>query len=112
MNRIRNRKSIPVTKDACERLQELYHSKNISVSYATITNKTQAHKHKKTEELYYIVKGHGTMRIGTNLVKIREGDIIPIPKSTYHAIENVALPIEIVVVTHPRWTRKDQILKN
>jgi len=61
MNRIRNRKSIPVTKDACERLQELYHSKNISVSYAQLLTNS-AHNIKNWGTLLLLKAWHMRIR--------------------------------------------------
>jgi quercetin dioxygenase-like cupin family protein len=48
-----------------------------------------------------------TIRIGGKAYAIRAGDIIPIPKNTFHAVTTVDAPIEILVVTHPRFDRKD-----
>lgn len=107
--RIRNRKDIPPFKDACELLQELHHSENLSISYATIRAKARPHKHRKMEEVYYVVRGKGKIRIGNELLEISSGDIIPIPKNAYHGIESVNEPLELVVVTHPRFDRADVV---
>ena len=107
--KIRNRKDISPVKDACELLQELHHSENLSISYATIKSKARPHKHRKMEEVYYVVKGAGRIRIGTEVLEITSGDIIPIPKNVYHGVESVSAPLELVVVTHPRFDRNDLI---
>lgn len=107
--KIKNRKDVKTIEDACEKLQEMYNSKNLSVSYATITNKARLHKHIKTEEVYYVVGGKGKLNIGGKLFDIKAGDIIPIPKNTYHGVEVVEMPVDIVVVTHPRFDKNDLI---
>jgi mannose-6-phosphate isomerase-like protein (cupin superfamily) len=106
---IKNRKDIKPLKDACESLQEMHHSQNMSISYATITQGSKPHKHLRMEEVYYIVKGNAKMKIGSEIFDIKAGDIIPIPKGIYHNIESVESTIELVVVTHPRFDPKDLI---
>ena len=107
MMQIKNRKDIKPIEDACEALQELHHSKNLSISYATIHDKTRPHKHLKMEEVYYIVKGAGKMEMGNDVFEIKSGDIISIPKNVYHCINFVNSPIELVVVTYPRFDTTD-----
>jgi mannose-6-phosphate isomerase-like protein (cupin superfamily) len=106
---IKNRKDITPIKDACESLQEMYHSKNLSLSYATINPQAKPHKHLKMEEIYYIISGKGIIRIGDESFEIKSRDIIPIPKNKFHFVEYVKEPIELVVVTHPRFDPKDLI---
>ena len=48
----------------------------------------ESHKHEDHEEIYYIIKGKGRMRIGEDEVKFREGDIIYIPEKKLHTITN------------------------
>jgi mannose-6-phosphate isomerase-like protein (cupin superfamily) len=106
---IKNREDIKLIKDACGKLQEMYHSKNISVSYATITGETKRHKHLKMEEIYYIIKGKGKIKIGEKVFEIKPGDIVPIPKKVYHSIDPIEEPIELIVITHPRFDKNDLI---
>jgi oxalate decarboxylase/phosphoglucose isomerase-like protein (cupin superfamily) len=48
----------------------------------------ESHKHEDHEEIYYIIKGKGRMRIEEDEVKFREGDIIYIPEKKLHTIMN------------------------
>jgi len=106
---IKNRGDIKPLEDACEELQELHHSDNLSISYATITNKAEPHKHLKMEEVYYIIKGRAKIKIGEEVFDIKPGDIIPIPKNVYHNIESVEEPVELLVVTNPRFDTNDLV---
>ena len=106
---IRNRKNIKPILDACGKLQELYNSNNLSVSYVVIENNSKPHKHKKMEEVYFIVKGKANIKIGNKKYPIKEGDIFSIPKNEFHNIEDVQEPIELVVVTNPRYDPGDLI---
>jgi hypothetical protein len=47
-----NREKIKPVEDACGKLQELYNSDNLSLSYAVIIDSSKPHKHKKMEEVY------------------------------------------------------------
>ncbi|MFH1071852.1 MAG: cupin domain-containing protein [Nanoarchaeota archaeon] len=108
--RIKNRKEIPRIQDTCGTIQEMYHSKNLSVSYATISRKARSHKHEVMEEVYYIVKGEGRMFVGKKSFTVKSGDIIAIPKNVFHHIEKISRePVEMVVVTHPRYAASDVI---
>jgi mannose-6-phosphate isomerase-like protein (cupin superfamily) len=108
--KIKNRKNIVSIQDNCGRIQEMHNSKNLSISYATIKGKAKSHKHNIMEEVYYIVKGEAKMFIGKESFNVKTGDVIPIPKKIYHHIENNSkTPIEIVVVTHPKYIKSDNI---
>lgn len=104
-----NRKNIKPIEDACGQLQELYSSDNLSLSYSVITDSSRPHKHLNTEEVYYVVKGKATLKIGDALSRIESGDVIPIPKNEYHGIQDVEETIEMVVVTHPKYDPDDVI---
>ncbi len=106
--KIKNRDVIPFIDDTCGKIQEMHQSKNLSVSYATITGKAKPHKHKVMEEVYYIVKGTGKMVIDKETFKIKSGDIISIPKNKIHYVEKTSVEsVEIVVVTHPKFDPSD-----
>lgn len=46
------------------------------------------HKHKKETEVYYILKGHGTLRLDKEIVKLHEGTIVYIPPGVEHETKN------------------------
>ena len=47
------------------------------------------HLHDDTEQVFYILKGRGTLSIGAKLKKfpVRAGDVVRIPPHTLHSIE-------------------------
>ena len=55
--KIINRKNIKPIEDACGKLQQLYNSDNLSLSYFIIKNSSKPHKHKEMEEVYFIIRG-------------------------------------------------------
>jgi mannose-6-phosphate isomerase-like protein (cupin superfamily) len=104
-----NRKNIKPLEDACGKLQELYNSDNLSLSYSVITDNSKSHKHLKMEEVYFIVKGKAKLKIEDEIFTIKTGDVFSIPKNKYHNIQDVEETIEIVVVTNPKFDPKDLI---
>ena len=48
----------------------------------------ESHKHEDHEEIYYIIKGKGRIRIGTEESTFQEGDVIYIPEKEFHTITN------------------------
>lgn len=52
-----------------------------SLSYET-------HEHQDHEEIYYIINGSGRIKIGDEIAKFSDGDVIYIPEKTSHSITN------------------------
>ncbi len=50
--------------------------------------RTDAHYHPVTEEIYYILRGTGTMRIAAGERRVGPGDGIAIPPGSAHQIRN------------------------
>lgn len=48
----------------------------------------EAHAHGDHEEVYYIISGHGSIKIGEETREIRDGDAIYIPAGEVHSIGN------------------------
>lgn len=49
---------------------------------------TTGHAHGDVEEVYYFAQGEGEMLLGNKRMKVREGDLILIPKGTFHRVYN------------------------
>jgi mannose-6-phosphate isomerase-like protein (cupin superfamily) len=47
------------------------------------------HQHHDTEQIFYILEGEGTLRIGVTEEKhpVRSGDVVRIPPATFHSIQ-------------------------
>ena len=106
---ISKRLSIVPMADACGELQELYNSENLSISDSTIIHETVPHKHNILEEVYVIVKWKAKIKVGDECFDIEAGDTFAIPKNTYHHITEIEEPIELIVVTHPKFRHDDLI---
>jgi mannose-6-phosphate isomerase-like protein (cupin superfamily) len=64
--------------------------RNQSLAEATIGPgiKTEAHYHKASEEIYYIILGSGLLFLGDGTRRVGVGDAISIPPGTVHWIQN------------------------
>lgn len=64
-----------------------------SITYVSLaklqpTLSYEKHNHQDHEEIYYIINGNGRIKIGDEVAKFRDGDIIYIPEKTSHSITN------------------------
>jgi mannose-6-phosphate isomerase-like protein (cupin superfamily) len=64
-----------------------------SITYVSLaklqpTLSYEKHDHQDHEELYYIINGNGKIKIGDEVARFRDGDIIYIPEKTGHSITN------------------------
>ncbi len=97
--------------DPCGLLRELYNSGDLSIAHVIVLGEAKRHLHRKMEEVYYVEKGEGQLLVGDELLEIKEGDVIAIPKNTPHFLKRIeGKPLEVLVITHPRFDPSDLIL--
>ena len=77
------------TKDGST-IRELHHTQAQSLAEATLEpdQATTRHYHRATEEIYFVLKGSGTLEIDGDTRKVRPGDAILIPAGAWHTLEN------------------------
>lgn len=93
---VTNRNSVKpfVTKDGST-IREILAPRNSQLKAQSLAEATlppgaatEAHYHPLTEEIYYILSGHGTMRIGQEERSVGRHDAIAIPPGSVHQIHN------------------------
>ena len=93
---IKNVNKMPpfITKDGSE-IRELLAYRNSSIRNQSLAEarlpvgaSTQEHYHGRTEEIYFITRGQGRMRIEGELSDVRAGDAIAIPPGKKHKLWN------------------------
>jgi mannose-6-phosphate isomerase-like protein (cupin superfamily) len=84
-----------VTKDGSI-IREIMHpknsgAKNQSLAEATVKpgEATKEHSHAISEEIYYILKGKGRIKVGGEYKEVGEQEAVLIPPNVEHSIENV-----------------------
>ena len=103
-----------VTKDGSE-VRELMHpavhgNTKQSLAEATVLPgcRTLLHRHRTTEEIYYIVEGAGEMRLGDDRFAVSAGDTICIAPGTAHCIENTGTAVlTILCACSPAYDHAD-----
>jgi mannose-6-phosphate isomerase-like protein (cupin superfamily) len=70
------------------------------------------HHHLMTEEVYYILSGTGTMRVGEEERKVSGGDAVYIPLHQTHSLTNDGSePIVLLLVCGPAYSREDHLME-
>jgi mannose-6-phosphate isomerase-like protein (cupin superfamily) len=103
-----------VTKDGST-IRELIHpsthgNRNQSLAEATVAplSKTHLHRHRITEEIYFIVKGRALMTLGEELFPVRAGDSVFIPPGKAHRLENTgSSPLKVLCACSPPYSHAD-----
>jgi mannose-6-phosphate isomerase-like protein (cupin superfamily) len=106
-----------VTKDGSE-IRELLAHRNSCIRHQTLAEarlpaggSTTPHHHVKTEEIYYILEGHGRMRVGNQLEAVRSGDAIAIPPGALHQLTNLGDGVlKFLCCCAPGYEHADTIL--
>jgi mannose-6-phosphate isomerase-like protein (cupin superfamily) len=77
------------TKDGST-IRELHHTLSQSLAEATLepAQATARHYHGRTEEIYLVTKGSGSLEIDGERRRVRPGDAILISPGAWHALEN------------------------
>ncbi len=105
------------TKDGSE-IRELLAERNSCIRNQSLAEArvhpgatTAAHYHPKTEEIYYILTGAGSMRIGEELREVSPGDAIAIPPGATHQITNTGSEVlKFLCCCAPGYEHDDTVL--
>lgn len=88
---------------------------NYSIAWASVKpgEKTLVHKLKFTE-VYYILKGTGSMHIANKENSVKENDTIYIPPGAIQFIENIGKKnLEFLCIVDPAWEPEcEEIIRN
>lgn len=67
------------------------------------------HFHRETEEVYYVLEGHGLMTVGDETRTVGPGDAILIPRDMVHSLANTGSSLmKIVLICGPAFSRADE----
>jgi mannose-6-phosphate isomerase-like protein (cupin superfamily) len=103
-----------VTKDGSV-IRELMHpninpSLRQSVAEATVPTggETLLHRHRQSDEIYYILEGDGRMSLAGEEFDVTEGDTLYIPSGSPHRIRNTgSIPLRILCFCYPAYAHED-----
>lgn len=106
-----------VTKDnssICELMHPTHqHNNNQSLAQAVVpvNTETQLHYHARTEELYHIQQGSGSMTIEAEQFNVEIGDTICIPPQSNHKIKNTGkVDLVFLCCCSPAYSHDDTFI--
>ena len=97
------------TKDGST-IRELHHTQAQSLAEATLEpdQATQRHFHRRSEEIYFVTKGSGSLEVDGETRRVRPGDAILIPPGAWHTLENDGTSeLTILCVCSPPYSHED-----
>ena len=78
-----------------------------------IKKKVKLHKHVYHTENVIVEEGKGDFQLGDSVYQVKKGDVIVIPKDTWHGvIVNSKETMKVISVQSPQFLGKDRIFKN
>ena len=98
------------------RLRELLHPArdavaircSLAVAWLAPGARSQTHR-LKTAEVYYLVRGTGSMHIGDEVARVEAGDAVYIPPGSVQWLENIGKDeIEFLCIVDPAWRPEDE----
>lgn len=89
-------------------------SDSLSTSFAIwIKLKVKLHKHDFHTEHVYVLEGSGDFTLGDTTQPIKKGDLITIPKNTWHGVEVTSkVPLKVVSIQSPEFKGVDRVFKS
>jgi len=109
-------KNVPayVTRDQSE-IRELIHpsihgnhAQSLAEAVIRPGQTTRLHRHRQSEEIYHITRGHGQMTLADESFDVIVGDSICIPPGSPHCIENTGSKnLHLLCMCSPAYSHDD-----
>lgn len=76
----------------------------VSIGLAVVQDRIRPHYQKVSDEIYYIVRGQGTLTVGEASIQLKEGDVASIPKGKVHGFVNTGNePCLVIFASGPKF---------
>ena len=77
-----------------------------------IKKEVKEHKHAAHAEHIVVLEGTAVMKVDGNSFKIKKGDVIFVPKDTWHYVKVTSkTPLKVLSIQAPNFDGKDRIFK-
>jgi quercetin dioxygenase-like cupin family protein len=77
----------------------------------TIKKSVKKHLHKEHSETIYVLEGEGKMLLGEQIIQLKKGDYIFIPKNTPHKVDvTSSFPLKVLSIQSPYFDGKDRLM--
>lgn len=60
----------------------------VSIGLAVVEDRIRPHYQKISDEIYFILRGQGEITVGNKTKKLKQGDVVAIPKGFVHGFVN------------------------
>ncbi len=89
------------------------YSDSLTSSFVIFVKKeVKEHKHVEHTEHVIVLDGEAVMKIDGKSFKIKKGDIVFIPKNTWHYVKTVSkVPLKVLSIQAPNFDGKDRVFK-
>lgn len=96
------------TKDGST-IRELHHTAAQSLAEARVEAGagTERHYHRRSEEIYLVLEGSGTMELDGESRELGPGDAVLIPAGAWHQIRAGATPLRFLCSCAPAYSHED-----
>ena len=86
---------------------------SLSTTFAIwIKLKVKVHKHVNHVENVYIIKGKGEFTVSESTYAVKKGDLIVIPKDTWHSVTvSSKRPLKVISIQSPEFKGIDRVFK-
>jgi mannose-6-phosphate isomerase-like protein (cupin superfamily) len=75
-----------------------------------IKKEVRPHYHQSHTEQAYVIEGTGKMLLGNQILDVRAGDLITIPKGTIHALRvTSSTPMKVLTIHSPSFDGSDRV---
>jgi quercetin dioxygenase-like cupin family protein len=88
-------------------------SDSLSTTFAIwVKLKVKMHKHVKHIEKVYIIEGKGEFTVSDSTYKVKKGDLIVIPKDTWHGVTiSSKKTMKVISIQSPEFKGLDRVFK-
>ena len=92
-------------------LRKLYSDSLVSSFVIFIKKEVKTHKHISHSEHVHILDGEGEMTLGDKKLKVKKGDLVFIPKNTFHSLRVTSVnPVKVLSIQAPIFDGKDRVM--
>lgn len=85
---------------------------NVSSFVIFVKKEVKAHKHLTHAEHVIVLEGKAEMTLNDKTFSIKKGDIIFIPKNSFHSVKTTSkIPLKVLSIQAPYFDGKDRIFK-
>ena len=90
----------------------IHGDQDVSVSLLRLSGPVAMHRHRKSEEIVYLLSGEGFLDLSSGRRELRAGDFLVVPRNTPHAFTPTgAEPAVVLQLFVPHFVEGDRIFE-